>query len=121
MRFLADESCDFGVVRTLRDAGYDVVAIVEVSPRAEDLEVIDRCIHEERLLLTEDKDFGQLFFAHQKGSEGVILLRYPAKVRKALSQDVLRLVELYGSRLKGCFVVMQPGRIRMSRRAKREA
>lgn len=36
MRFLADESCDFGVVLALRTAGHDVAAIAEVSPREED-------------------------------------------------------------------------------------
>jgi hypothetical protein len=39
MRFLADESCDFSVVRALRFAGHEVVAIAEVSPREEDDEV----------------------------------------------------------------------------------
>jgi hypothetical protein len=34
MKFLADESCDFAVVRTLRDAGYEVLAVSEVSPSA---------------------------------------------------------------------------------------
>ena len=32
MRFLADESCDFGMVRTLRGAGHDVLAVADVSP-----------------------------------------------------------------------------------------
>jgi len=36
MRFLADESCDFGVVRALRAAGHDVVAVAEISPRVDD-------------------------------------------------------------------------------------
>lgn len=65
MRFLADESCDFAVVRALRAAGHDVVAIAEVTPRAEDDAVIDLAVREERLV--------------------------------------------------GCFVVVQPGRIRIGR------
>jgi len=39
MRFLADESCDFAVVRTLRRAGFDVLSVSESAPRAEDSEV----------------------------------------------------------------------------------
>ena len=42
MRFLADESCDFSVVRALRFAGHDVLAIAEVSPREEDEDVRER-------------------------------------------------------------------------------
>jgi hypothetical protein len=44
MRFLADESCDFSVVRALRSAGHDVVAIAEVSPREEDDAVMERAV-----------------------------------------------------------------------------
>jgi Domain of unknown function (DUF5615) len=40
MRFLADESCDFSVVRALRSADHDVVAIAEVSSREEDEDVV---------------------------------------------------------------------------------
>ena len=42
MRFLADESCDFSVVRALRSADHDVLAIAEVSPRDEDEDVMER-------------------------------------------------------------------------------
>jgi hypothetical protein len=63
MRFLADESCDFSVMRALRSAKHDVVAIAEVSPRAEDDDVRERAVSDERILITEDKDFGQLVYA----------------------------------------------------------
>jgi predicted nuclease of predicted toxin-antitoxin system len=63
VRFLADESCDFNVVRTLREAGFDVLAVVEVIPRAADDQVIGLAVIEDRILLTEDKDFGQLVYA----------------------------------------------------------
>jgi len=46
MRFLADESCDFAVVRALRRAGFDVLCISESSPRTEDSEVIRLALHE---------------------------------------------------------------------------
>ena len=50
MRFLADESCDFAVVRALRRAGFDVLCISESTPRAEDSEVIRLALREERIL-----------------------------------------------------------------------
>ncbi len=77
MRFLADESCDFGIVQALRAAGHEVLAVAEVTPRAEDPAVIDLAVREGRVLLTEDKDFGQLVFASGSASSGVILFRYP--------------------------------------------
>ena len=62
MRFLADESCDFRVVQALREAGHDVRAVVEENPGATDHQVIEQSAAEERLLLTEDRDFGQLVY-----------------------------------------------------------
>lgn len=64
MRFLADESCDFAVVRALRAAGHDVRAVAEAMPGGDDEDVIALAARDHRLLLTEDKDFGQLVFAH---------------------------------------------------------
>lgn len=115
MRFLADESCDFRVVRTLRAANHNVTAVSEISPRADDVDVIEFAVKEGRILLTEDKDFGQLVYAHGGKTVGVILLRYPALARKRICDDVINLIEKYGENLTGTFVVMQPGRIRIAR------
>ena len=58
LRFLADESCDFAVVRALRAKGYDVLAVSEFMQRSDDRDLIDLAYREGRILLTEDKDFG---------------------------------------------------------------
>ena len=92
LRFLADESCDFAVVRALRTAGYDVLAVTEVMTRSVDRELIEQAGREQRTLLTEDKDFGWLVFASHADSPGVILLRFPGNARQTLAQTVVRLV-----------------------------
>jgi predicted nuclease of predicted toxin-antitoxin system len=115
VRFLADESCDFAVVRALRAVGHDVVAIAEISPRATDEVVMELAIHEGRILLTEDKDFGQLVHANQAAAGGVFLLRFPARARADLPGAVVNLVERRGEGLLGRFVVLQPGRVRIGR------
>lgn len=114
MRFLADESCDFAVVRALRRAGFDVLCISESSPRTEDSEVIRLALHEGRILLTEDKDFGRLVYSHGQDTLGVIFFRFPTFARREISRDVLNLVKQQGEKLVGSFVTVQPGRIRIS-------
>lgn len=116
MRFLADESCDFAVVRALRAAGHDVEAVAELSPRADDEIVIDRAVREQRILITEDKDFGQLVYADKQASGGVLFIRFPARVRRTLARTVVELVRRRGEQLIGDFVVVQPGRTRVGRR-----
>jgi predicted nuclease of predicted toxin-antitoxin system len=114
MRFLADESCDFGVVRALRAAGFDVLSISESTPRAEDSEVIGLALREERIVLTEDKDFGRLVYSHGQETLGVIFLRFPTFARKQISRDVVNLVRQQGDKLAHSFITVQPGRIRIS-------
>jgi predicted nuclease of predicted toxin-antitoxin system len=114
MRFLADESCDFIVVKALRAAGHDILVVSEIAPRAEDSEVIELALREKRILVTEDKDFGQLVFAHGQKTLGVIFLRFPFSARQQISKEVSDLVKKRGERLVGCFVTVQPGRIRVS-------
>ena len=116
MRFVADESCDFSVVRALRDAGHDVTVIAEIAPRIEDEEVLKLAHQRGTLLVTEDKDFGQLVYASARATEGVLLLRFPAGARSSLAAAAVELVEKRGDELAGCFVVLQPGRVRIRRR-----
>src|SRR4051794_5456830 len=115
MRFLADESCDFAVVRALRADGHDVIAIAEAAPQSRDTEVIDLAVREDRVLLTEDKDFGQLVYAGAHASSGVILLRFPLSARSALPSLVREMIQRLGERLMGSFVVLEPNRVRIGR------
>jgi predicted nuclease of predicted toxin-antitoxin system len=115
MRFLADESCDFRVVRTLRAAGHDVTAVLEESPGAEDEAVIALARREERVLITEDRDFGQLFYAATRPTCGVVLLRFPSNARNSMLKAVTDLVEERGAALADRFVVAEPGRVRIGR------
>lgn len=71
LRFLADESCDFAAARALRAEGFDVSAVAETIPGAEDGLVIKRAVREGRVLLTADKDFGQLVYAAGHASCGI--------------------------------------------------
>lgn len=115
MHLLADESCDFSVVRALRAAGHDVLAVSEVALGATDDEVINLARRDKRILLTEDKDFGQLVFAAAQSVSGVIFMRYPATARSTLPQSILDLVSKEQDRLFGAFVVLQPMRVRITR------
>jgi predicted nuclease of predicted toxin-antitoxin system len=114
VRLVADENCDFSVVIDLRAAGYDVVSITEQMAGADDEAVIDFARSERRLLVTEDKDFGQLVFAAAKQNSGVILIRYPALARSALTAALLKLLSDNGESLYSRFAVLEPGRVRIT-------
>ncbi|MBX7252704.1 MAG: DUF5615 family PIN-like protein [Candidatus Promineofilum sp.] len=116
LRFMADESCDFAVVRALRREGYDVLAVSEYTQRSDDQLLIEQAAREQRIFLTEDKDFGWLVYVSHASSAGVILLRYPANARSSMAGAVVQVAHEQGEALFGRFVVMQPGQVRMGRR-----
>ena len=116
LRFLADESLDFAVVRSLRAARYDVFAVCESMPGAADSDLIALAAEENRILITEDKDFGWLVFASHARSAGVILVRFPGNARETLAQVIVELVHHQGENLADSFAVVEPGRARISKR-----
>ncbi len=116
IKFLADESCDFSIVRFLRAANYDVQAIMEIASGESDANIIQMAVTTGRVLITEDRDFGDLVYAHQKEHGGVILIRYPSTARKGMVDSVYALIREKGEVLSGCFVVVSPMKIRIRKR-----
>lgn len=76
MKFVADENFPREALRLLRQSGFDVAAIAEISPGLPDSGVLEIASAEDRTLLTFDKDFGNLAFRQSlPASCGVILFR----------------------------------------------
>lgn len=116
MKFLADESCGRSVILVLRDAGHDVLSIAETSKGITDEEVLARAVVEQRILITEDHDFGELVYAHSRSTAGVILVRIDSRARSIKPATVLGAINKLGARLANAFTVVQPGRVRVSDR-----
>lgn len=116
MEFVADESCASLVIRALREAGHDVIAIAESAKGASDEAVLERAFDQQRVLITEDRDFGELVYAHARSSAGVVLVKFPNRARRAKARTVVEAVNKLGKRLRERFTVIEPGRTRLARR-----
>ena len=112
MKFLADECCDAGLVASLRDFGHDVTYITEQYAGSSDDEVLLKAYDEQRILLTEDKDFGELVCRLRKPSAGIVLIRIDVKNRHMKWPRLKTLIEKYEERLPGNFVVIHPNKYR---------
>ena len=76
MKFLLDESVDLRLAAYLRSIGHDVTVVSQdYQPSIPDHQVLALAHQEERILITNDKDFGELVFALNQPFSGVILLR----------------------------------------------
>lgn len=73
-QLVADESVDFRIIIRLREVGFIVFAIAEEMPSITDQSVLDLAYEKNALLLTEDKDFGDLVFRLQLPHRGILLI-----------------------------------------------
>ena len=112
MRWLADECVHADVVSDLRRAGHDVLYAAEVSPQTEDSELADEALRDGRVLLTEDKDFGDLAFLKMRAMRGTVLLRFPTARRGLKSPRLLEAIARYGEAFYGNLTVIDERRVR---------
>lgn len=113
MRFLANENMPLASVYRLREAGHDVRAIHVESPGVSDVEVLDSCHHEGRILLTFDRDYGELIF--HRGlpiPAGVIYLRFDPASPEEPAEVILLSLLVSELTFEGQFTVVQRDHIR---------
>ncbi len=76
MKLLANENFPYKSIYYLKEKGYDVLSIGMDNPSITDSEVMTIAINEERIIMTFDRDYGELIFHHNyKPEKGVIYLR----------------------------------------------
>ena len=112
MRLLADENVPGDLVNGLRAAEQDVVWVRRDAPGASDEEILQWAQREARVVLTFDKDFGDLAYESRlPASSGIILVR----IQRLDGPAIARLSVLLASRddWAGHFSVVGPDRVRM--------
>jgi predicted nuclease of predicted toxin-antitoxin system len=116
MRLLADESVDRPIVERLRRAGREVDYVAELDPGIIDDVVIERARAQASLLVTADKDFGELVFRLQRVSSGVVLIRLAGLSPDLKADIVSTAIREHGDEMVGAFSVVSPGLVRIRRR-----
>ena len=116
MRFIADENVARLPIRKLRQQGHDVLGVVEEGMAgATDEDIIAWALAEKRIIITHDKDFGQLLLNPAKQHGGVLLLRLRQPTPQNAFRAILRaLSSLPESKFYGHVVVVEEARIRVS-------
>ncbi|MHB1038340.1 MAG: DUF5615 family PIN-like protein [Pirellulales bacterium] len=113
MRWLVNENVSGTVVRALRNRGHDVLSVKESLRGAGDPAILARAQAENRVLLTHDKDFGELAFrVGLPATSGVVLLRLGSADPES---DNRRVLEVLGSSVHwtGHFAVVTDDRVRI--------
>lgn len=117
MKLLADESVDLLIVERLRRDDHDVGYVAEMASGITDENVLDLVNKETRLLVTADKDFGELVFRQGRALPGVVLIRLAGLSGGRKAEIVASALTAHGQELPGAFTVVTPGAIRIRRRS----
>jgi predicted nuclease of predicted toxin-antitoxin system len=106
MNLVADESVDFGIINNLRKQGINVLSICEDFSGIKDTEVLNIALDRQCLLITEDKDFGELTYRLKLRHFGILLLRLSDVPRKERIQFASEIIEQYFDKMKDNFSVL---------------
>jgi len=115
LRFLVDESTGPAVARWLRQQQHDVFSVYEQARGPDDAAVLQRAVSEDRILITNDKDFGELIFRDRRAQRGAVLLRLQDERAANKIETIRRLLEHYAEQLSGNFVVTTGTSVRIVR------
>ena len=116
MRFLADENIPLPSVDVLRAAGHDVASVSRDSPGLPDPEVLARAVSEDRIMVTLDRDFGELVFARgASGQPGILYLRFIPESPTEPAELLLELLDREELSFTGHFTVVERDHLRQRR------
>ena len=113
MILLADENVDAPIVAALRAATHRVDYVRELDPGIDDRTVLDFANASNALLLTSDKDFGELVFRRRLVHAGVVLFRLAGLSTQRKSRIIVDALAAHGHEMQGAFSLITAGHIRI--------
>jgi predicted nuclease of predicted toxin-antitoxin system len=113
MTIVADESVDFGIILLLRQKGISVISVAEENFGIKDEEVLAIAANNQCLLITEDKDFGELTYRLKLEHKGILLIRLGELSRMERIELAAQLIEKHFSDLYNNFSVLDKRGIRI--------
>lgn len=113
LKFIVDECVGSLVAKWLIENGYDAISVIAEMKGSKDITILNRAVAENRIIITSDKDFGDIVFHKKAQHTGIVLIRLkngsPAHKIKALEN----LFNNYGDQLTDNFIVISDANIRV--------
>ncbi len=114
MRFLIDECTGPGVAAWLRGEGHEVFSVFNEAKGIADENILTKAYEERWILITNDKDFGEMIFRENRKHHGIIFLRLDDE-RTANKISILQhLIENYSDKLSKQFVTVSETKVRFA-------
>lgn len=113
MKFVADENVPKSIVTLLRGSGHDIVSIYEMNRGMKDHDILKLSVVEQRILITNDSDFGELIFYRKLPACGVILFRLPMHAPHFFLKRMIDVLNDYPKSLLGHFLLVSETQVRI--------
>ncbi|MBI1295540.1 hypothetical protein GC175_11350 [bacterium] len=115
-RFIVDECTGMSVVIFLCAQGYDTISVSETMPQAVDVDILQRAVTDNRIVVTNDRDFGDMVFRDRRAHRGIILLRLSDDLPATKLHVLDAVLKEHLERLTDHFVVVTEDNIRIRSR-----
>lgn len=113
IKFIVDENVGFTVVKYLRDIGFDTKFVSELFPASDDIFIMEKAFQEERIIITNDKDFGYLTFKFNLPALSVILFRFDDESPELKINAIKTILSLPEEKILNHFIVTSENKIRI--------
>ncbi|MFH2144088.1 MAG: DUF5615 family PIN-like protein [Bacteroidota bacterium] len=110
---IADENVDKILVDRLIEENYEVLSIMDYQSGISDAEVINIAKSKEGLLLTEDKDFGELVFSYDIRGLSIIFIRYDKSDYEQIEKNILNVLKEFHDRSEHFYITVTKRKIRI--------
>jgi predicted nuclease of predicted toxin-antitoxin system len=117
MTLVADEGVDKSIVDALRASGHTVKYFAEAGAGSSDKDVLAAANETQNLLLTCDKDFGELVYRQGLTNSGVVLIRLDGLSAESKASIVSRTMNDHILEMQEAFTVISPGMLRIRHRS----
>ncbi len=114
MRFLVDECTGPAVAQWLRDQSHEVFSVFEEARGMADDSILAKAYSEDWVLITNDKDFGEMVCREKRPTHGVIFLRLRDERAVSKIDAIEKLLDGHKDQLKDTFVVVTETQVRFS-------
>ena len=113
LKFLIDVGVGKKVEKWLLEQSYDVKCVRDINPKADDSAILHLAVKEGRMVITMDKDFGELVYNSGKLHSGVLILRLEDANGDKKVMTIKKILAEYSDKLYGKFCVFQGERLRI--------
>ncbi len=113
MKFLVDVGVGKSVENFLHEKRYDTKAVRDIDPAIPDEKIIQIAASEKRMVVTMDKDFGELVYHSLMDHCGVLLLRLDDAIGAEKRKVMEFIIDNYSSQIQNCFCVFQNDKFRI--------